>query len=91
MATAHRCSFHRASPAPYRAWSGQAWGIHAEVARLILSHGQRQPLCLRLLPHLLARQQSAYVWAAACPCGARAAGVHRRRKDNRRKSRSSFA
>eukprot|EP00964_Phaeocystis_antarctica_P129572 scaffold93420_cov59-Phaeocystis_antarctica.AAC.5 len=32
-------------------------GVHAEVARLVLSHEQRQPLCLRLLPCLLARQR----------------------------------
>eukprot|EP00964_Phaeocystis_antarctica_P049780 scaffold28834_cov53-Phaeocystis_antarctica.AAC.2 len=31
--------------------------VHAEVARLVLGHVQRQPLRLRLLPRLLARQR----------------------------------
>eukprot|EP00964_Phaeocystis_antarctica_P033313 scaffold18917_cov59-Phaeocystis_antarctica.AAC.2 len=31
--------------------------VHAEVARLVLGHAQHQPLRLRLLLHLLARQR----------------------------------
>eukprot|EP00964_Phaeocystis_antarctica_P016470 scaffold9104_cov56-Phaeocystis_antarctica.AAC.6 len=31
--------------------------VHAKVARLVLAHEQRQPLRLRLLPRLLARQR----------------------------------
>eukprot|EP00964_Phaeocystis_antarctica_P118598 scaffold82379_cov67-Phaeocystis_antarctica.AAC.7 len=31
--------------------------VHAEIARLVVGHAQRQPLRLRLLPHLLARQR----------------------------------
>eukprot|EP00964_Phaeocystis_antarctica_P060813 scaffold36289_cov54-Phaeocystis_antarctica.AAC.1 len=31
--------------------------VHAKVARLVLAHAQRQPLRLRLLPRLLARQR----------------------------------
>eukprot|EP00964_Phaeocystis_antarctica_P140555 scaffold105426_cov56-Phaeocystis_antarctica.AAC.2 len=35
----------------------QAAVVHAEVARLAVGHAQRQPLRLRLLPRLLARQR----------------------------------
>eukprot|EP00964_Phaeocystis_antarctica_P060265 scaffold35922_cov65-Phaeocystis_antarctica.AAC.2 len=49
---------------------------HAEVARLALGHGQRQPLRLRLLPRLLARQRRGRWW---CRCSPLPRRLHLRR------------
>eukprot|EP00964_Phaeocystis_antarctica_P159563 scaffold130644_cov57-Phaeocystis_antarctica.AAC.1 len=43
--------------ATHSAASSAVTKVHAEVARRVVGHAQRQPLRLRLLPHLLARQR----------------------------------
>eukprot|EP00964_Phaeocystis_antarctica_P030609 scaffold17307_cov63-Phaeocystis_antarctica.AAC.3 len=59
-------AFVRRTAPPPRSWRSYpgAWlglagvvEVHAEVARLVVGHEQRQPLRLRLLPRLLARQR----------------------------------
>eukprot|EP00964_Phaeocystis_antarctica_P129494 scaffold93338_cov57-Phaeocystis_antarctica.AAC.2 len=41
--------------------------VHAEVARRVVGHVQRQPLRLRLLPHLLAHQRRRHRCSPLCP------------------------
>eukprot|EP00964_Phaeocystis_antarctica_P143225 scaffold108732_cov60-Phaeocystis_antarctica.AAC.2 len=56
---------------------------HAEVARRVAGYEQRQPLRLRLLPSLLARQRRGRRWCS-CSLGRRFPPLRRSRDAQRR-------